>query len=82
MILNVSLIIFTKKKKTFKTNAMLQGFLSKISQVIGRLLGRWAEKVVGYLGVFPLEMLAYTLSVPLNHDFQFITYQFYKKLNL
>ena len=65
MILNVSLIIFTKKKKTFKTNAMLQGFLSKISQVIGRLLGRWAEKVVGYFGGFPVEISAHTLSVSL-----------------
>ena len=55
-------------------------FFSKIYLVIGRL-GRWAEKVVGYLGFSPVEMLVYTLSLSLIHDFQFITYYFYKKLN-
>ena len=62
-------------------------------EVLGiALLGRWAEKVVGYLEGFPVEISAHTLSVlvlvcvtnhgllirALIHDFQFITHYLYK----
>ena len=40
------------------------------------LLGKWAEKVVGYLGSFPVEISTHTLSVSLIYDFQFITHYF------